>query len=597
MALARSKNYHVPEEHTLGTDWSSLSSWDSPPMEKLKDLIRAKMIGAVFMYEADRGPSKPVHRLLFRALCDQYGVRIYCCHGQVPEGEMGELMEFVSAWAKETQVHRAQQGARDGLRDRARIRGLPAVPSPAYGYRWNGRQFEPDPLTFAIARKIWEMAIDGVSTRRISANLTETGVPSPRGRQLWAQTTIAKMLTNPIYSGTYVALRTKAVEPGYRIGQTYGKTGRRRTDPADQVTIEGLVSQPIVSLDEFDLVQRRLARNKAQGGRASQDYLLRGRLRCACGKRWRGKTQRKNDNSYYRYVCPGRETAGPDRRSMSSVKGSHLEEQVWKKAVEFLTAPDVALAEVEGHLQEAEQVAPQLEGDIAKLKRSVANLDSADQRAYQGFAKGITSQKTYLGVKAGLDVERDLLADELQRRREALEDLLQKTVDIKSVNELRSRVDGKLANASDDDKRFVLDCLDGQVSLSPAGRLLTVAVPEIQSSSVNTRPWAGGWDENPRSSSCRGVPRRSKQQRIESGSSADGTVRSPRGLDSSAEDGFRMTSTRGRFRPRSTLSGRTVSGPVKSRRSSVGELRDRRGDNACPASCRTLVCGGLLDHL
>ena len=419
---------------------------------------------------------------------------------------MGELMEFVSAWAKETQVHRAQQGARDGLRDRARIRGLPAVPTPAYGYRWNGRQFELDSLTFGIARKIWEMAIDGVSTRRISANLAETGVPSPRGRQLWSQTTIAKMLTNPIYSGIYVALRTKAVEPGYRIGHTYGKTGRRRTDPADQVTIEGLVSEPIVSVEEFDLVQRRLARNKAQGGRASRNYLLRGRLRCACGKKWRGKTQRKNDSTYYRYVCPGREAAGPDRCSMISVNGSQLEEQVWEKAVEFLTSPDVVLAEVEGHLQEAQQVAPQLEADIAKLERSVANLDSADQRAYQGFAKGITSEKTYLGVKAGLDVEGGLLADELERRREALEDLRQKTVDIKLVNELRSRIADKLANASEDDKRFVLDCLDGQVSLSRTGRLLTVAVPESQPSSVNTRPWAGGWDESPEicaSSRCR----------------------------------------------------------------------------------------------
>ena len=58
VALARSEGYDVPKEHILGTDWHSMSVWDSPPMEKLKDLIRAKVIGAVFMYEADRGPSK-----------------------------------------------------------------------------------------------------------------------------------------------------------------------------------------------------------------------------------------------------------------------------------------------------------------------------------------------------------------------------------------------------------------------------------------------------------------------------------------------------------------------------------------------------------
>ncbi len=90
-------------------------------MERLKEVISGDAIGAIVMYHADRGPDKPVHRLLFRALCQEYGVIVRCRHGQVPDGDMGEVMEFLSAWAKEKQVYRAQQGARDGLRDRARV--------------------------------------------------------------------------------------------------------------------------------------------------------------------------------------------------------------------------------------------------------------------------------------------------------------------------------------------------------------------------------------------------------------------------------------------------------------------------------------------
>ena len=143
LSLARQEDYEVPKEYVLGTDWNSMSVWNSPPMERLKDLIRSGSIRAVFMYDADRGPSKPAHRLLFRAMCEEYGVRVRCLHGQVPEGDMGEVMEFLSAWSKEKQVHRAQQGAKDGLRDRARLRGLPTNSKAPYGYQWKGTRFEP----------------------------------------------------------------------------------------------------------------------------------------------------------------------------------------------------------------------------------------------------------------------------------------------------------------------------------------------------------------------------------------------------------------------------------------------------------------------
>ncbi|MEE9262765.1 MAG: recombinase family protein, partial [Dehalococcoidia bacterium] len=138
LALAQQEGYQIPQEHILGTDWHSLSVWESPPMERLKELVRTHAIKGIFMYDADRGPSKPAHRLLLRALCEEHGVKIRCRYGQVPDGEMGEVMEFLNAWQKEGQVLRAQRGARDGMRDRVRLKGLPANGRSAFGYRWNG---------------------------------------------------------------------------------------------------------------------------------------------------------------------------------------------------------------------------------------------------------------------------------------------------------------------------------------------------------------------------------------------------------------------------------------------------------------------------
>ena len=89
----------------------STNVWQPPaPLARVSGtLIHEKAISAVFMYEPDRGPSKPAHRQLFRPFCEDNGIQVRCRHGQIPDGDMGEVMEFLSAWAKEKQVHRPQQ--------------------------------------------------------------------------------------------------------------------------------------------------------------------------------------------------------------------------------------------------------------------------------------------------------------------------------------------------------------------------------------------------------------------------------------------------------------------------------------------------------
>jgi len=203
-AQAEQDGYTIPPEYELGCDWGSLSVWDSPEMNRLKVLIRDRAITAVFMYDADRGPGKPVHRLLFRALCEENGVAVRCCHGEIPVGEMGELMEFISAWSKEKQVHRAQQGSKDGLRDRARLKGLPVTGKAPYGYqlRYDLQgstkvpvAFEPTPQTYPVVSQIWDMALAGTPIRGICRDLVDNGIPAPKGGRTRIQRYLFKWCT------------------------------------------------------------------------------------------------------------------------------------------------------------------------------------------------------------------------------------------------------------------------------------------------------------------------------------------------------------------------------------------------------------------
>ncbi len=495
MELAKLEGCQVPEEYILGTDWESLSVWNSPPMETLKELIRSGSIQAVFMYDGDRGPSRPVHRLFFKALCDEHGVKVRCKYGQVPEGDMGEVIEFLSAWAKEKQVLRAQQGARDGLRDRAKIRGLPAVPIPPYGYTWNGSVFEPDPRSFSVAQRIWSLALECNSIRSIARSLAADAISSPRGKPYWATSTIAGILSNPAYAGDYVALRTRSIEPNNRKGNTYGKTSKIVRDTAEQVAIPNVISQAIVTRQEYERVERRLAANKAQGGRVNQRYLLRGRLKCeVCSRQLRGKVIRSKGKPYYRYLCPAIESQVKGNRCSSrSVNGPPLETSIWEKTVEFLLEPELFIRAAEEHHEGHGPSVEVLEASTKRLEDKLVKLDAADARAYSGYARALTSEETYQSVAAELRAERGWVEEELTQQATSLYEAKQHLVSAEEVRKLYPLLAQRLEQASFDDQLFVFECLDALASVGPSGVTLSLAVPHDGLSSVSTRPGRAGW--------------------------------------------------------------------------------------------------------
>ena len=214
--LAESEGYTIPPDFIFGTDWHSLSVWDSPPMNRVKELVRSGEVQGVFVYDSDRLPSKPAHRLLLRALLEESGAKLFCANGQPPDNsEYGEVFEFLQSWSKERQVLRAQQGSRDGLRDKAKIKGLPVTGIAPYGYtityELSGKDrvpvcYEPDPAKYPVAVRIWREFLSGESLRKICRGLDGDDIPTARGGK-WRTCTVVGMLRNPIYGGKVYSLR------------------------------------------------------------------------------------------------------------------------------------------------------------------------------------------------------------------------------------------------------------------------------------------------------------------------------------------------------------------------------------------------------
>jgi hypothetical protein len=489
LAMAQEEGYTVPEENILGTDWHSLSVWDSPPMERLKELIRTQAIQRVFMYEPDRAPSKPAHRLLFRALCEEHGVGIRCRHGQIPDGDMGEVMEFLSAWAKEKQVHRAQQGARDGLRDRARLKGLPPSPRNPYGYAWNAERTRLQPTPgWPNAEFICRAGLDGMPARKIRQELHSRGIPSPTGLPWWPAPTIYGIQTNPLYGGRFHALRKEQVEPRQRKVLGYGKTSTRRKPITEAVYLSRIVVEsPPLTWEEWLALQDRLKVNKLEAQRnAKRDYLLRSLIVCDTHRR---RYHGRGHHRAWCYACPACYEEGAEACPRPFLPGPRLEERVKAICREVLTSPEIIEREIRQGAGRVGLTLESLQKNMAALNRKEARNRATEANLLLERAKGNASPEAYEQCLALTRAERTWIAEERQRLEAQRDTMLRGEATLLGLAEMREKLLAKLDSAANEDWRQVFGALALEVRVTERGDVeAALAIPVEKPSIVLTTP-------------------------------------------------------------------------------------------------------------
>ena len=171
-------------------------------------------------------------------------------------------------------------------------RGFWVTTYAPYGYRkvyvQDGPKKRPklelDPPADAVARRIFDMVLQGSSILDVTKALNAEGVASPRGKQ-WLKTTVHNVLLNEAYTGTLV----------------WGTTAK---DGAPPVRVED-AHPAIVSKRQFQRAKKLLgsrAPKKVHPRRSASPYLLSGLLRCeTCGKAMTAAEAKSGKYTYY--VC------------------------------------------------------------------------------------------------------------------------------------------------------------------------------------------------------------------------------------------------------------------------------------------------------
>lgn len=160
---------------------------------------------------------------------------------------------------------------------------------PVYGYKMHPTEKNKiviDEEAAPMVRRIFGMALDGMSCRQIATQLNAEGIPTPAAYAglpvakpgpytgLWSSERISDMLQNETYIGNMVQGRSVKI--------SYKSKKCRKQAPENWVVVEG-THEPIIDAETFRKV-RMLVNSRRHTRSRTYDFLLKGLIFChECG--------------------------------------------------------------------------------------------------------------------------------------------------------------------------------------------------------------------------------------------------------------------------------------------------------------------------
>ena len=146
----------------------------------------------------------------------------------------------------------------------------------------------------ATVRLIFRLFIEGMTPHSIAAELTNRGIKTPTGKDVWNQQTIRRILSNEKYKGD--ALLQKAFTVDF-----LQKKMKKNEGEVPQYYVEGN-HEAIISPAVFDLVQDEIERRSNSRSRYSGVSIFSNKIKCAdCGG-WFGSKVWHSTDRYRRVI-------------------------------------------------------------------------------------------------------------------------------------------------------------------------------------------------------------------------------------------------------------------------------------------------------
>ena len=303
---------------------------------------------------------------------------------------------------------------------------------PVYGYKMHPTEKNKiviDEEVAPIVRRIFALALSGMSCRNIAALLNQEGVPTPATYAnlpvakpgpytgLWSSERISDMLQNETYIGNMVQGRSVKI--------SYKSKKCLKQNPANWVVVEG-THEPLVDLETFQKV-RMLVNSRRHTRSRTYDFLLKGLIFChECGYPL-AVLNRKNAKgedvlyfvcrTYQRFTKAGVCTC-------HSIKEKTVTDTVVAKVLEVCQAylnPDELLPAAQEAVENARKQ-HSLETELQALQSKIDSLTANLDRMYTDRLSGLLPEADFQRIFGRIKLERERIFGRIKLEREKLEE-------------------------------------------------------------------------------------------------------------------------------------------------------------------------------
>jgi len=261
------------------------------------------------------------------------------------------------------------------------------------GYKGVNKKLVVDELEAVVIREIYELYEQHRSAVAVARELDDRGRQTKRHRsesgnlksgRRWSKDAVLRILKNPVYAGF----------------TAYGDEVHDGEHDA------------IIEPERFKRMQYLLEghgrRSRARG--RNPEYILRGLLRCSCGKALTPASTRKGGREYRYYRCVTQDKHGRKSCPGRPLPAEALEEFVIDKVRE-VAADERLVAELFGRLQQRiEERREPLKTERQKLPSRIASLSAEAKRLAEDMGRADGPARNHLDTRlreVGDDIERE----------------------------------------------------------------------------------------------------------------------------------------------------------------------------------------------
>lgn len=270
---------------------------------------KAKKFDKVVVKDVSRFARNTVDLLQSVRELKSYGVQVdFLNNGEVMEGGSEFILTILGAMAQQESANMSKRVkfGKDITAQKGRVPnlvfGYDKIPNERYTLKINEEEAK-------IVKEIFESYVyKGIGTTKIAWDLNDRGIRTKKTKSKWVQTSIVRMLKNPIYTGRVTNKKSEVTD---------FITGTRKDLPEEEWIVVERPKMRIISDELFNRAQEILAQRsnefKLNNKREKTEYVFSTLIYCKhCGYSFRRIKRKYRDDGpeYIRWVCSGRNSMG-----------------------------------------------------------------------------------------------------------------------------------------------------------------------------------------------------------------------------------------------------------------------------------------------